>query len=220
VEDIVLPWEGKRLMDAVTKAAASLPAGQPIVVQAGVSESPEQRVKLTAAIKAALEKAGIANAQIEVLCAYKQGYSWLMDDVAVALAGQPVAKLKIEFASYKDPKHASAMRTEARWVQELYPVDEMLSKKLNLPLVNVELARMPTDAGPTYRVHAFAADGHEILTRDFSIHTAPRPYSKEFSNYEQINVETGWLSITANGKQVLPGQPTGWVMLDNVVFQG
>jgi len=201
-EDIVLPWEGKRLMDAVTKAMTSLPAGQPIVVQAGVSESPEQRVKLTAEIKSALARAGIVDAQVEVLCAYKQGYSWLMDDVAVALAGQPVAKLKIEFAPYKDSKHASAMRTEARWVQELYPVDEMLSKKLNLPLANVELARMPNDEGPTYRVHAFAADGHEILTRDFSIHTAPRPYSKEFSNYEQINVETGWLNITANGKPV------------------
>ncbi|WP_263381421.1 M14 family metallopeptidase [Granulicella arctica] len=201
-EDIVLPWEGNRLMDAVAKAAATLPAGQPIVVQAGVSESPEQRLKLTAKIRAALTKAGVSNAQVEVLCAYKQGYSWLMDDVAVALAGQPVAKLKVEFAEYKDPKHTSAMRTESRWVQELYPVDEMLAKTLNIPLANVELARISGDAGPTYRVHAFAADGHEILTRDFSVHIAPRTYSKEFSNYEQINIETGWLSITAGGKPV------------------
>lgn len=201
-EDITLPWEGTRLIDAVTKAAASLPRGQSIVVQAGVSESPEQRLKLTGEIKALLAKAGIADAQVEVLCAYKQGYSWLMDDVAVALAGQPVQRLKIEFAPYKDLKQSSAMQTEARWVQELYPVDEMLAKKLNIPLASVELAKMPNDAGPTYRVHAFTADGREIFTRDFSIHIAPRPYSKEFSNYEQIHVETGWLDISAGGKPV------------------
>ena len=32
-----------------------------------------------------------------------------------------------------------SMHSEARWVQELYPVDEMLARKLNLPLEKITL---------------------------------------------------------------------------------
>ena len=129
-----------------------------------MSEGPEERLKLTAEIKAVLEAAGVHDADVEVLCAYKQGYSWLMDSVAPALAGKQVSKLTIEFAPYGDPLKESAMRTAERWVQELYPVDEMLAAKLKMPLANITLAKLANDAGPTYRVHAFTADGREILT--------------------------------------------------------
>ena len=61
---------------------------------------------------------------------------------------------------------------------------------------------MPTDSGPTYRVHALDAAGKEILNRDFTVHLADQPYNKEFNVYEQIGVETGWLTFSSAGKQV------------------
>lgn len=201
-EDLTLEWEGKRLLAAAQSAASSLPKGQHLSLQAGVSESPAERAKLTAQLRSMLAADGISDAEVEVLCAYKQGYSWLMDSIAPALTGKPVSKLTIEFAPYKDPHNESAMRTEERWVQELYPVDEMLATKLNLPLASVTFAKLPSDSEPTYRVHAFGADGKEILTRDFTEHLAEKPYSKEFNVYEQIGVETGWLTVTANDKPV------------------
>ena len=201
-EDLTLEWEGKRLLAAAKKAASSLPKEGHVAVQAGVSEGPEERLKLTAQIKAVLEAAGVHDADVEVLCAYKQGYSWLMDSVAPALAGKQVSKLTIEFAPYGDPLKESAMRTAERWVQELYPVDEMLAAKLKLPLANITLAKLANDAGPTYRVHAFGADGREILTRDFTEHLSDKPYSKEFNVYEQIGVETGWLTASVGTKTV------------------
>ena len=51
-----------------------------------------------------------------------------------------------------------AMYSPARWVQELYPVDEMLARKLNLPLEKITLNEFDAHPGdPTYRVHAFDA---------------------------------------------------------------
>ena len=200
-EDVVLEWEGKRLIAAATKAVPAMPSSH-IVLQAGVSEGPEERSKLAAQLKAVLAAGGINDAEIEVLCAYKQGYSWLMENVAPALAGKGAQKLKIEFAPYRDPNKASAMRTEERWIQELYPVDEMLASKLKVPLANITFAKLPTDSGPTYRVHAFGKDGKEILTREFTVHLAAKPYSKEFANYEQISIETGWLTYGTVDKQI------------------
>jgi hypothetical protein len=196
-EDIAIPWEGRRLLDAVRAALPKLPAGQPVRLLARVSEGPEQRRKLEARLRAVLPK----GASVTVLCAYKQGYSWLMDEIAPRLANLPVARLKIEFARNVDRTGLRTMNSEARWVQELYPVDEMLSRKLNLPLANIELAQ--TEGPATYRVHAYSSAGRELLTRDFRVSTISRPYNGVIPRYEQVEIETGWVRLESAGKPVL-----------------
>src|SRR5437899_12760472 len=99
-----------------------------------------------------------------------------MDDVAGALVSKPVASVKIEFAKNVDPTGMRAMWSEARWVQELYPVDEMLARKLNLPLEKITLHQIEVAAGgPTYRARALDAAGKEILTREFTVPTVSQP---------------------------------------------
>jgi hypothetical protein len=202
-EDLTFAWEGKRMLETAQKLAASVPAGQSVLVQAGVSESPAQRKALATQLTDTLHTAGVKNARVEVLSAYKQGYSWLVDSVEPALAGKHVAKMTIEFAPYRDPKKESTMRTEERWIQELYPVDEILARDLKIPLTSVKFSKLATDQGPTYRVHAFEKDGKEILTRDFTAYIHQRPYSSEFNNYEKVGIETGWVTVsTEEGKQL------------------
>ena len=78
--------------------------GDEVKLVARVSEGPEERRKLQTDLRDLLTKAG-ADAHklnVEVLCSFKQGYSWLMDEVAPALAGKPVAAIKIEFAKDVD----------------------------------------------------------------------------------------------------------------------
>ncbi len=206
VEDIVIPWEGKRLTEAVRKAAAKIARGQEVKLLARVSEGPQMRLKLEAQLKDMIVRAG-ADAQrssVEVLCAYKPGYSWLMDEIARALAGKPVAAVKIEFAKNVDPTGMRAMWSEARWVQELYPVDEMLARKLNLPLEKITLHQIDSPAGgPTYRARAFDAAGRPILTREFTVPTVLQPYSGVLPRYEQVQVDTGWVRMDAGGKALL-----------------
>jgi len=205
-EDIVIPWEGKRLIDAVERAVPKITAGQEVKLVARVSEGPDQRRKLTAQLKDILTKAGAAgNSEVEVLCAFKQGYSWLMDEVAPALTGKPVASIRIDFAKNVDPTSIRAMQSEARWVQELYPVDEMLARKLSLPLEKITLNEIdePTAHTPTYRVHALDAAGKEILTRDFSVTSVMQPYNGVIPRYEQVQVDTGWVRMEAASKVLL-----------------
>ena len=141
-----------------------------------------------------------------MLCAYKQGYSWLMDEIAPgARRRSPSPASQIDFAKNVDPTGVRAMQSEARWVQELYPVDEMLARKLNLPLEKIALNEIeePPANGPTYRVHAFDAAGKEILTRDFTVATVMQPYNGVIPRYEQVQVETGWVRLEAGSKPLL-----------------
>jgi hypothetical protein len=205
-EDIPIPWEGRRLLDRVRAAAARIVAGQEVTLTARLSEGPGQRHKLEAQLRDMLAKAGADphKLSVEVLCAYKQGYSWLIDEIAPALAGKPVASVKIDFAKDVDPTNMRAMHTDARWVQELYPVDEMLARKLNIPLDRISLNRIdPPPNGATYRVHAFDAAGTEILARSFRVATVVEPYNGVLPRYEEVEVETGWVRLAAAGKLLL-----------------
>jgi hypothetical protein len=210
-EDITIPWEGKRLIEAVRRGSAQIAAGDEVKLVARVSEGPEQRRKLQSDLRDLLTKAG-ADARklnVEVLCSFKQGYSWLMDEIAPALAGKPVAAIKIEFAKDVDASGIRAMHSDARWVQELYPVDEMLARKLNVPLEKISLSEFDpervqsTPGGPTYRVHALDAAGKEILMREFKVSTVMQPYSGVIQRYEDVEVETGWVRMEAAGKPPL-----------------
>lgn len=202
-EDITIPWEGKRLMEAVRRGSAKIAQGDEVKLVARVSEGPAERRKLQAELRDQLLKSG-ADAHklsIEVLCAYKQGYSWLMDEIAPALAGKGATSIKIDFAKDIDPTNMRAMHTDARWVQELYPVDEMLARKLNLPLDKITLHEIePPAGGATYRVHAFDAAGKEILTREFKVTTVMQPYNGVMARYEDVQVETGWVRLEDAGK--------------------
>jgi hypothetical protein len=193
-EDLTIPWEGTRLLKAVKDAAPR--AKGPVKILARVSEGPEQRKKLAAQIKAMLPQA-----QVTVLCAFKQGFSWLMDDIAPQLKGKAVASIKIGFRKNEDATGMRVMYSPARWVHELYPVDEALANELKIPLEKIELDEF--EGGPTYRVHAYDAAGKELLSREFSVSTAMQPYSGVIKPYEQVEVDTGWVRIEAGSTVIL-----------------
>jgi hypothetical protein len=193
-EDLTIPWEGTRLLKAVREALPRLKG--PAKIVARVSEGPEQRQKLAAQIRAMAPQA-----QVTVLCAFKQGFSWLMDDIAPQLKGKPVASIKIGFKKNEDATQMRVMYSPARWVHELYPVDESLAKELGIPLDKISLDEF--EGGPTYRVQAFDAAGKEMLRREFTVTTAMQPYSGVIKPYEQVEVDTGWVRIEAGSKVVL-----------------
>ena len=205
-EDLVIPWEGRRLTEAVAAAASKIKAGQPVTVVARVSEGPQVRTELAGEIENLLVRAGArrTDLHVEVLCAYKQGYSWLMDEIAPQFAGKTLGGVRIEFAKNVDATNMQAMSTSARWIQELYPVDELLAQKLNLPLEKITFEQfVPQPSDPTYRVHVFDPAGKEIFKDDFRVATATRPYNNVMAGYEQVTVETGWVRLTSGVETLL-----------------
>lgn len=205
-EDLTIPWEGTRLLTAVKQAASKVQKGAAVTVSARVSEAPDQRQKLRAEIEDLLVKAGADRNQlhVEVLSAWKQGLIWLLEDVAPALADKPVASVQIDFAKDVDPSGIRVMYSPARWVQELYPGDELLANKLKLPVEKVTLHEFtPKTGDPTYRVRAVDAAGKTILSRDFTVTTTMRPYNGVFPEYEQVQVDTGWVRMQVAARTVL-----------------
>jgi hypothetical protein len=204
-DDFTIPWEGKRMLEAVRKAATNMPRGQPVKLEVRVSEGPEERAKLKQQLVDMLKLAGAdpALTEVTVLCTYKSGYSWLVDEIAPMLKSNGVAKMKIEFAPYPDSTKQTTMRSLYRWNQELFPVDEVLAKDLQIPLKDIEIAKMNDDKGPTYRVHAYGVDAKEILSREFTAKTVSRPYNDQFPEYETVTVETGWVKLTVGTQSLL-----------------
>jgi Zinc carboxypeptidase len=195
-EDIVIPWEGSRLISAVKSALPKLSAG-PVRIVARVSEGPEVRARLKRQIEGMVPKASV-----EVLCAYKQGVSWLMDEIAPAVKGRAAA-VRIEFKKNEDPTASRVMYSPARWVQELYPVDEMLARELSIPLEKISMEEFEgSQKAPTYRVHVLDAAGREILSREFTVTTVDRPYNGVMPEYEKVQVDTGWVRIEQGARVV------------------
>ncbi len=199
-EDIVIPWEGTRLIKAVKVALPKLKTGEPVNLVARVSEGPEVRLKLKRDLEAMLPK----SSRVVVLSAYKPGLSWLMDEIAPQLKNQQVASLKIEFKKNVDPTGMRVMFSPARWVHELYPVDELLARELAIPLDKIQLDQFePSPKSPTYRVHAYNTAGKEILAREFTVSTIDRPYNGVMPEYEKVQVDTGWVRMESGSTAVL-----------------
>ena len=177
--------------------------GGGVEVSLGVSESPAVRTKVRKDVQAWLAEAGFPAARVEVLCAYKPGYSWLTERVLPALKGEAVHRLTV-FFSEERPDFSRPRRTHAepgRWLQELYPVDEVLARELGLPLERVGFeAKAP--GGAVYDVKAYDDKGAALLEASFTPRTREIPLSNVLPEWGPATVTTGWVRVEAGGTVV------------------
>ena len=171
--------------------------GQPVTVEARLSEPPEVRARLAREALAELVKAGVdeARSAVVVLSAYKQGFSWLYDIVRPQLAGKPLGHVTIRFAEIGPPAEwkQQAMFTPSRWLHEIFPIDEVLARDLKLPLAAITFEKLPIGS-PIYEVVATGPDGAEILRQTFEPKYVLRSYFDRFPDYEKVRVTTGWIT--------------------------
>jgi hypothetical protein len=137
--------------------------GSEVSLEIRVSEAPELRRELEAQIRSEIEEKGGRTGEIVVLSAYKQGLSWLTDVVAPALAGRPVAGIEVgwkPFAIDMDSKERF-QNEPARWLNELYPADDVLAGELGLPLEAFSFYMTDDEAAADDEATAEAAGGAE-----------------------------------------------------------
>jgi hypothetical protein len=187
----------KDRLRAIVDAAGK---GGGVEVSLGVSESPAVREKVRGELKAFLEQSGFPAARIEVLSAYKPGFYWLIEKVLPALKDRGVAGVTVRFA--EEPEDLSrAKRTyaePARWLQELYPVDEILAGGLGLPLDRIAF-EIAQPGEPVYRVEAVDAKGAVVLAQSFTPRTREIPLSAVLPEWGTAKLTTGWLRVVAGG---------------------
>jgi hypothetical protein len=185
---------------AVVDAAGK---GGGVEVSLGVSESPAVREKVRGEFAALLAASGFPTARVEVLSAYKPGYFWLVEKVLPALADKPVHALTVRFAEEREDftRAERAYAEPSRWLQELYPVDEVLSRELGLPLdrIGFEIAE---PGGPIYRAVAVDAKGAVVLDESFTPRTREISLSNVLPEWGTARVTTGGLRVVAGGTVV------------------
>ncbi|HEY0874211.1 MAG TPA: M14 family zinc carboxypeptidase, partial [Vicinamibacterales bacterium] len=188
--------------------------GAPVVIEARVSEPPEVRRALEQEIRDQLAQAGVKDARVSILSAYKQGLSWLTEAVGPALEAKGAKSVTIRFAELSRPKDMKlpatapegsarwqAMYSPIRWLLEAYPADELLARDLGLPLDSVKFEKAPVGS-TTYEVIAHDAAGGEVHRATFEPTFVYRTYFDQFPNYEVVRVTTGWIRATVGGRPV------------------
>ncbi len=193
-------WEADDAVALIKEKIQGLnpPAAGPasLNVSLGISESPPVRQKVRESVREALAAAGFPGAEVSVLSAYKPGFSWLTEKILPALKGKAVHHLVVRFSEKKEdltrPKRTYA--EPARWLQELYPVDEILARELSIPLERIEF-EMKEPGGPTYEVRAFDEKNGLLLEDTFTPRTREILLANALPEWGPAEVTEGWLKI-------------------------
>jgi hypothetical protein len=206
-QEFDVPWEvdafWKTFRVDVLPKLSSASKGR---IELRVSESPQMRSKITQEIRRALAAKSIPSSAFDVvvLSAYKQGFSWLNDEILPQLKDRPVGRVEITYRSLKDSKEVrwQVVESDTRWLQELYPVDAVFAKELGISDSLVTFTATQ-DQGPVYRIRVLGRDGTELLKSSFSPKYVVRPMFDLVPDYEHVRVTTGWLNVVANGSIVV-----------------
>jgi hypothetical protein len=194
-----ISWEGdtawRLLRERVFPAVGPETEG---TIRLRLSEGPDVRRRLERAMADSLAQRGADTSAVDVtvLSAYKQGYSWLVDEVVPAVEDQAdaIERIRIRYHTLKEQDEVrwQLIHSPTRWLQELYPVDAVLSRRLGVAdsLVTFEST---WEADPTYRVDVLGAAGDTLHTDTFSPTYAVRPYFSAFPKHDSVRVTTGHL---------------------------
>ncbi len=206
-----------------------LEPGTPVSVDLRLSEPLDIREALAEEMAAGLGTAGIPEAAIRVLSAYKQGFHWLEEEVLPSLqAAGPIARVEVTAARFEgaasgapatlgggaEPKagtggelrgtegaarHGEPLELPIRWLQELYPADELLSSTLGAD-VRFNLAEQPQEH--VYLLKAYRPDGTLAANEGFSPVHAARLYLPEFPQRGRVHPPTGLLKVTQSDRVI------------------
>jgi hypothetical protein len=223
-------WEVDRFLQTWRmQVIPKLKPRQPVAVDLRISEPLGLREVMAQRIAADLQDAGVVEASIRVLSAYKQGFHWLEEEILPRLqAAEGLARVTVSCARFESeaPKAApeglgagvapqsgsggelrgpegltrngAALELPIRWLQELYPVDELLSQKLDHAPVEFTLA--DEAQADIYQLTAYRADGSMLMQAGFSPVHAARDYLPEFPLRGRVHPPTGLLRVTQGGR--------------------
>ena len=198
-------WEGDDVFHLVQQNIESLKrSDSALKISLGVSESPDIRTKIKEKIETFLKNSDIPRYEVDVFSSYKQGFFWILEKALPALKNQNVHHLLIRFArELEDFSRPKRFYSESyRWLQELYPVDELIAKKIKIPLDRI-VFEMKDEAAPVYDFVAFDERDNILFEDHFSPHTKEAVYMQALPEWGKVKLTTGWLTIVQDKKVVM-----------------
>ncbi len=134
-------------------------------------------------------------AQVRVRSAYKAGLSWIEEDLIPNLrALDHLDRVAISYPPFTGEGH---LDLRIRWLQELYPGDELLAGALGLPLDSVSLEEGPIDQ-PEYVCRAYSGE-QVIWEASFAPASITIPYVSVDPAAGQVVASTGVVRVIVGG---------------------
>ncbi len=202
-----LCWEYDRALELVREAAASLRAGDIVYLDAAMSESPEIRAAFAGEARRIVERTGAVLQECRVLCAYKQGYSWLTEYVVPILKTrkEKAAKIIIQykpFAGEQTQDQSHWLDLPVRTLQELYPADEVMASLLDMPSDDIRFSRCEGEEDITYLCQAYNARGERIWEGCFQAAYAERFYLDAYPEKGVVHPATGYVRLRSDQREL------------------
>ena len=219
-----LPWEVdvfKKILEE--KVYPRLKAGDKLEIYGGLSEEMDIRETLTDQIQAELEKKGLKAENIEIISAYKQGFSWIQEVILPQLEEKKVKKIEIYFKAFlpegkedwldedgRVPSYNVKSKDPEKWfdlpiryLQELYPVDDVIAHKLKIDRDRISFLSYEGGEDINYKLKAFDDQGQEVLLASYKAAYSERPYLDDYPEMGKVHPSTGFIKVILNEKEIL-----------------
>lgn len=196
-------WEGDRILDQLTRdVLRGLDPTEPVTLTLIVSEPASIRQNLRRQAERALFDAGfrVSESTVQVLDAYKTGLCWLREIVAPAWQElEMIERIVLRYQPFAESGQ-NKLDMRIRWLQELFPADELLAPLFGLQPGDISLEEW--DGTAVYAAEAFGADGELLDHQEFSPITYERPYIDEIPSAGTVQVSSGGI-IARQGERTL-----------------
>jgi hypothetical protein len=158
-----------------------------------ISEPAEVRKELEKKLRKWFKNAS----SIKVRSSFKPGLHWIEEEIIPSLSVMKSHIDSIHIECRKE-KRSQCLELPIRWIQELYPVDLLIEKHLNISASNVKFL-LCDDLETTYVLKAFDKNG-EVLYRDvLSVPTVEMDYIEKG---KKIYPTTNCITIKENHTQL------------------
>lgn len=214
-EKFEYPWERDVFIEKLEKLLEDKSRGKILRIYGAVSEPVEVRRAMVEQVK---KYPGLADADCEIVNSYKQGFSWVEEYVIPKLKAAGADRVNIGWTPFMREgdewtSEAGAVPTYTnvglddpekwydlpiRFLQELYPVDEVVARELGITKDDVDFPML--EGGFTYRVEGFKGD-KLVYSDEYSAVVDEHPYINSFPEMGKVHPSTGYIRVVYEGDE-------------------
>jgi hypothetical protein len=194
-------WKGEiprvlKLTDSVLRGLGK------ITGEIFVSKPLRVRRRLKAGIERLLRQKGY-DPEITVLNAYKPGLSWLMEEILPRL--EKLSSLHaLEFGYQPFVPTEKALEMKSRWLQELFPGPELVSRSLGLHESRVRISRRANQK-TVYEIRALNSRGRILFKSGLSPVWTALHYMPQEPELGFVHATTGGIKLLQGDRVILDG---------------
>lgn len=218
-----LPWEVEvfeKLLEE--KVYPQIGKGSKVKITGAVSENIKVRHKIKEKIEDRIQMLGAKPEDTSVICAYKQGYSWIVEEMLPVMKEAQADQVEIYFKPFlpegqtdwldengaTPSYHNLNADTPDKWydlpiryLQELYPVEDILVKELGIERDKVIFKAYEGEEDITYLCKGIKDE--KVCCEDtYKAVWSERPYMDEYPQMGKVHPATGYVKAEIDGQEV------------------